>query len=70
VSEYRTKMTTDRVSQGRTLQMLFESLAAHGDATAVLALRDGAVRRWSHGELDDTFSSRPTAPNGSSRASP
>jgi long-chain acyl-CoA synthetase len=54
VSEYRTKMTTDRVSQGRTLQMLFESLAAHGDATAVLALRDGAVRRWSHGELDDT----------------
>jgi hypothetical protein len=67
-------MTTDRVSQGRTLQMLFESLAAHGDATAVLALRDGvSPAAWRPAVWPGarrSFSSRPTAPNGSSRASP
>ena len=47
-------MTTDQGSQTGTLQILFDSLAAHGEATAVVAPRDGAVRRWSHAELNDT----------------
>jgi long-chain acyl-CoA synthetase len=47
-------MTTDQGSQTGTLQILFDSLTAHGEATAVVALRDGAVRRWSHGDLNDT----------------
>jgi long-chain acyl-CoA synthetase len=42
------------MTANQTLQTLFDSLAAHGQATAIVALHDGAVRRSSHGELGDT----------------